>query len=164
MVAGRDLRTRAGFGETLLSRDAHLGGHAAGKKQVDGLQMLVGRNDLRAELFLGQLGQFERAALHREIQIANREAAERVAHGAAGQEYAGAGFGGELPHLPDHAVLVGAQVALQHEHVIAHSLLPSIPLPGPFTPGDDVARLPHATAAARRACKPAWWKCRRGPA
>src|SRR4029079_598093 len=99
---GSNLWARAGLGESLFVRAAHLRRHAAGEQQIDGLQVVIGRNDFRAEFFLRQLGEFESAALHSKIQIANREAAERVAHGAAGQEYTGASFGGELPHLPDH--------------------------------------------------------------
>jgi hypothetical protein len=123
---GRNLGFRARFGELFLPRHGQLHAHAAWKPHLDGLAVVVGGNGRSVKLLLGDLGELERAALHREIQVAHGKTAQHVPHRPARQEHVDAGVLGELAHLSHDAKLIRAQVALQHEHVIAHSLPPSM--------------------------------------
>ena len=66
------------------------------------------------------LGELERLAFHAEIEIPYLEPAQHVAHGAACQKYVEILLPRHVLHGGHHLVLVGAQVVLQHEHVIAH--------------------------------------------
>ena len=69
---------------------------------------------------LQALGDFEGITLHAEVQVADPEPAQHVAHAAAGQKQVDPGCVRGRLHLFQDAVLVRAQVAFQHEHVVAH--------------------------------------------
>jgi hypothetical protein len=92
-----------------------------GNSQFRGAAILVHRQRAGA-LLLERLGHLQGAAFHAEVQIANAESAEHVAHSAAGQKQVDAGGARGRLHLFQHAVLVRAQVALQHEHIVAHGV------------------------------------------
>ncbi len=82
--------------------------------------VIVLRYDLRAALFRYRLRYFDGVALDGEIDIEHGKTAQHVAHGPARQEDVQVSAGGGGLDLGDRPALVGAQVALEHKHVIAH--------------------------------------------
>ena len=72
--------------------------------------------------FANGLGQLQGIAFHHEIQVANAEAGQHVAHGPAGQEHVDVGLPGGRLDVRHHPVLIRTQVALQHVDVIAHRM------------------------------------------
>ena len=122
MVAGVTCGLAPGLGVALLAGHGHLRGHAARKYQFRDAAILVQRQQCGRPAPASACGYFQRVAFHAEIQVANAESAEHVPHPAAGQEQVDAGSARGRLHLFQHAVLVRAQVALQHEHVVAHGV------------------------------------------
>ena len=70
-------------------------------------------------------GDFEGVAFDDEIEVADAEAGEHIAHGAAGQEEIDVRLTGRRLDILHHPVLVRTQVALQHVDVVAHRALAS---------------------------------------
>ena len=114
-------RLRAGLGVLLLPRHPDRGVHAARKSQMRQLPVVVFRQHLRAGLLGNRLRQL-RARCPRLVKSISSigKAAQHVAHRAAGQEHVQVGVRRGCLNLGNHPALVGAQVALEHKHVIAH--------------------------------------------
>jgi hypothetical protein len=115
--------SRSGLREPLRTRHGDLHGYSAFESQLRGFFGLVGGNYNPAVLGGHHLDQLGGVAFHGEIQIANRESAQHVAHRSAGEVQAQARGGRGRLHLAHHPKLFPGQVAFQHEHVIAHSVL-----------------------------------------
>ena len=106
----------------LLARHGNLRGHSAGKHQFRGLPVLVGGHGLRPGPVANGLRHLQGLTLDDEVEIPYREAGEHIAHRAPGQKHIDVGRTGRRLHLFNHPVLVRAEVALQHVHVVAHRL------------------------------------------
>ena len=73
-----------------------------------------------AGLFGDGLGQLDGISLYREIDFEDGKAAQHVAHRATGEKNIRVGLRSGGLKFGHHPALVGAQVALEHKHVIAH--------------------------------------------
>ena len=80
----RNLRLTAAARVFLLPRHGDLRGGAGGELDLRALAVLVRRNDGGAGVVGHRLGEFQGRALHHEIEIANPETSQHVAHRAAG--------------------------------------------------------------------------------
>ncbi len=112
-----------GLGVFLLARHPDGGMDAARKHQMRELAVVVLRQNLRAGLLGNRLRHLDRIALDGEIDIEHRKAAQHVAHRPAGKKHVEIGVRRGRLNLGNSPALVGAQVALEHKHVIAHRLV-----------------------------------------
>ena len=110
----------AGFLKALGARHADFSAGIAGKGEEDRADVFFDGGDFRAGLFEIFL-QLERIALNGEIQVADGEAADDVADGAAGKVKIHARGAGYVLHEADAFELVRRQPDFHRVNVISHS-------------------------------------------
>ena len=118
------------------------------------LRLFVDGNVVGAGSLANGFGDFQRVALDDEIQVADPETGQHVAHGAAGQEDVDVRLAGRRLDVLHRPVLIRAQVALQHVDVVAHRVAPSTltKSPEPRPPSRPVMR----GGGASLRCLEAW--------
>ena len=122
MVAAEIWGLRAAAGVFFGARHRDLGGDAGGEEELDCLAVLVDGDRLGAGGVGDGFGDLERVAFDHEVEVADTEAGQHVAHGASGEEHVDVGFRRRGLHVLNHPVLIRTQVAFQHVDVVAHRM------------------------------------------